>query len=147
MMQVRRATISGMNPHVMKFVDSVINHSVEHLHMSDVLSQAYKFIEKNPHLLKYEDKTLFEHQKQIFTAFRYKPPANTSMDSKLESMALVPSKLVLYTAPTGTGKTLTPLGLSEGYRIIFIRDNGCKLMVFCVFIINFIDVVISVSVV
>jgi hypothetical protein len=120
MMQVRRATISGMNPHVLKFVDSVINHSVEHLHMSDVLSQAYKFIEKNPHLLKYEDKTLFEHQKQIFTAFRYKPPANTSMDSKLESMALVPSKLVLYTAPTGTGKTLTPLGLSEGYRIIFI---------------------------
>ena len=39
--------------------------------MSDILTQAYEFIEKNPHLLKYEDKTLFEHQKQIFTAFRY----------------------------------------------------------------------------
>ena len=38
----------------------------------------------------------------------------------LEEMAKIPSKLVLYTAPTGTGKTLTPLGLSEGHRIIFI---------------------------
>ena len=28
--------------------------------------------------------------------------------------------MVLYTAPTCTGKTLTPLGLSQGYRIIFI---------------------------
>jgi hypothetical protein len=33
-----------------------------------------------------------------------------------------PSKanLVLYTAPTGTGKTLTPLALSQGYAILFV---------------------------
>ena len=28
--------------------------------------------------------------------------------------------LVLYTAPTGTGKTLTPIGLSKDHRIIFV---------------------------
>jgi hypothetical protein len=28
--------------------------------------------------------------------------------------------LILYTAPTGTGKTLSPIGLSENYRIIFV---------------------------
>ena len=31
-----------------------------------------------------------------------------------------PSKLVLYISPTGTGKTITPIGLSTKYRIIFI---------------------------
>lgn len=30
------------------------------------------------------------------------------------------AKLVLYMAPTGTGKTLTPIGLSEGYKILFV---------------------------
>ena len=29
-------------------------------------------------------------------------------------------KLVLYIAPTATGKTLTPIGLSEKYKIIFL---------------------------
>jgi hypothetical protein len=29
-------------------------------------------------------------------------------------------KLILYIAPTGTGKTLSPIGLSEKYKIIFI---------------------------
>lgn len=28
--------------------------------------------------------------------------------------------MILYTAPTGTGKTLTPIGLSEKYRIVFV---------------------------
>ena len=28
--------------------------------------------------------------------------------------------LVLYTAPTGTGKTLTPIGLATNNRIIFV---------------------------
>lgn len=30
------------------------------------------------------------------------------------------SNLVLYTAPTGTGKTLTPLALSQGYTVLFV---------------------------
>ena len=30
------------------------------------------------------------------------------------------ANLVLYTAPTGTGKTLTPLALSQGYAVIFV---------------------------
>jgi hypothetical protein len=30
------------------------------------------------------------------------------------------SNLVLYTAPTGTGKTLTPLALSQGYAVLFV---------------------------
>jgi hypothetical protein len=70
---------------------------------SQVMHHAHECIEKNPYLFKYADKTLFEHQKQLFHLFRRPDP-----------------KLVFYTAPTGTGKTLSPLGLSEGYRVIFI---------------------------
>ena len=119
-LQLKKATIIDVNPYVSSFIDRVIRATMPRLHMNDVLTQAYAFIEKNPHLLKYEDKTLFEHQKQIFTTFRYTCAANDVLGTKLEMMAKIPSKLVLYTAPTGTGKTLTPLGLSEGHRIIFI---------------------------
>ena len=52
---------------------------------------------------KYEDVVLYEHQKQLFTIFKNPEP-----------------KLVLYVAPTGTGKTLSPIGLANQYRIIFI---------------------------
>ena len=68
-----------------------------------IVHHAYECIEKNPYLFKFADKTLFEHQKQLFHLFQNPEP-----------------KLVFYTAPTGTGKTLSPLGLSEGYRVIFI---------------------------
>ena len=30
------------------------------------------------------------------------------------------ANLILYTAPTGTGKTLTPLALSQGYAVLFV---------------------------
>ena len=46
---------------------------------------------------------LYEHQKEIFTICKQSCP-----------------KIVLYTAPTGTGKTLSPLALSESHKIIFV---------------------------
>jgi hypothetical protein len=73
--------------------------------LSKIVRHAYVFIEQNPYLLDYEDKTLFQHQKQLFSIFRQEEPV---------------SRLVLYIAPTGTGKTLSPLGLSVKYRIIFV---------------------------
>ena len=73
--------------------------------IKEVFSRSPEFIEKNKYLLKYEDVSLFAHQKQLFTLF------------KKESSS---PKLVLYTAPTGTGKTLSPIGLSKIMRIIFV---------------------------
>jgi hypothetical protein len=46
---------------------------------------------------------LYEHQKEIFSLCKNPNP-----------------KLILYMAPTGTGKTLTPIALSEQYKIIFV---------------------------
>ena len=77
---------------------------------------AHTIIEKNPHLLRFENKTLYDHQKQLFQL--YKCTEDTE-DTKCTG-GMNKSKLVLYTAPTGTGKTMSPLGLSNGYRIIYI---------------------------
>jgi hypothetical protein len=68
-----------------------------------LLSMSYEIIEQNDYLLKYADETLYDHQKQLFTLCKRPAP-----------------KLILYIAPTGTGKTLSPLGLSEQFKIIFV---------------------------
>ena len=121
LLQIKKSTIYGVNEYVVKFVDIIIQQLLHKVHMNDVLTQSYQFIEKNHHLLKYADKILFDHQKQIYISFRYRQPApDDTVATKLEYMSTVGPKLVLYTAPTGTGKTLTPLGLSVGHRIIFI---------------------------
>jgi hypothetical protein len=105
LMQVLKNQIADVNIYVRSFIDNLITSTQLTLSMEDVLSKSYEFIEKNPHLLKFADQELFDHQKQIFKLFSDEP--NTA-------------KLVLYTAPTGTGKTLTPVGLAHGHRIIFI---------------------------
>jgi hypothetical protein len=71
--------------------------------MKTMLSCGQQLIEKNVYLLKYADETLYDHQKQLFTLCK-QPSA----------------KLILYIAPTGTGKTMSPLGLSEKFRVIFV---------------------------
>lgn len=120
-MQIRKSNIRGINKYIISFLDKVIDVVLPKVRMNDVINQAYTFIEKNPAILKYQDITLFQHQKDIFKTFNYSIVDNNDpISNKLEAQDKKGSKLVLYTAPTGTGKTLTPLGLSEGYRIIFI---------------------------
>ena len=103
--QLKRCAIPHINKYVSEFVDLVIKLANEMTSIACVIHRAYEFIEKNPTLLKYEDATLFQHQKQLFSIFKQKPST---------------PKLVLYIAPTGTGKTLSPIGLSEQFRVIFI---------------------------
>jgi len=105
LIQLKKSTIPLLNGLVLEFVDFVIHYTKDNLNIKDVMNQAYSFIEKNPYLIKYEDRSLFDHQKQLFTVFKRK----TS-----------PANLVLYIAPTGTGKTLSPIGLAENHRIIFV---------------------------
>lgn len=105
LVQLKKATVPLLNCFAMAFVESVIDFTKDNLNIMDVMGQAYLFIEKNPYLLKYEDKSLFDHQKKLFTIFKNrKSQAN----------------LVLYIAPTGTGKTLSPIGLAQEHRVIFV---------------------------
>ncbi len=103
LIQLKKNKISNVNENVLKFVDDLIAFTKHNTNIYDVINEAYNFIEKNPYLLKYDDITLFPHQKELFTITKKNTP-----------------KLVLYIAPTGTGKTLSPIGLSQKYKIIFI---------------------------
>uniref|UniRef100_A0A6C0H2M6 Uncharacterized protein n=1 Tax=viral metagenome TaxID=1070528 RepID=A0A6C0H2M6_9ZZZZ len=103
LLQLKKATIRDINQFIINFVDTVIEYAESLTKISEIITNAYEFIEKNTYLLKYEDKTLFPHQKDLFRICRNKTP-----------------KLILYAAPTGTGKTISPIGLSESNRVIFV---------------------------
>jgi hypothetical protein len=105
LLQLKRASVRNINAYVTEFMNRVIQQAEEKTDISNIVDNAYDFIEKNPYLMKYEDKVLFEHQKRLFT---------------LCKNHRTQSKLILYTAPTGTGKTLSPIGLATDYRIIFV---------------------------
>lgn len=104
LIQVKKASVLHLNKYVKDFVDRVIQNTQSMVSLDQVLNQAHHFIEKNPYLLKFEDRTLFQHQKQLFSVLR-----------DVQS-----PKLVLYIAPTGTGKTLSPIGLADKNRVIFV---------------------------
>jgi len=111
LIQLKKTSVPHMNQYVMNFVECIIQYGNSITKTSEIITNAYDFIERNTYLLKYEDKCLFNHQKELFTICK--------KEKKNEIQTFHP-KLILYTAPTGTGKTLSPLGLSEGYRIIFV---------------------------
>jgi ATP-dependent 26S proteasome regulatory subunit len=85
---------------------SLIEKYQDEVDYEDIFANISDVIERNDYLLRYADMALYEHQKRIFSLFN---------KEKMRS-----PKLVLYVAPTGTGKTLTPIGLAEKYRIIFV---------------------------
>ena len=100
-----------------KFIDNLTRKVLEilsdEIEINDLIENGVDLIEKNTNLLKYGDLMLYEHQKEIFTVFKNTGP-----------------KLILYMAPTGTGKTLTPLALSEHKKVIFVcaaRHVGLQL--------------------
>ena len=105
LLQLRKATITNINKYVTEITNKFVDIISTHTNISNIIENAYEFIEQNKYLLKYEDKSLFSHQKDLFTFCKNNYGK---------------SKLVLYTAPTGTGKTLSPIGLSNQYRIIFV---------------------------
>jgi hypothetical protein len=105
LIQLSKASIHNVNQHVLDFINRVITVANSKTDLSVIVKEAYSFIEQNKHLLEYEDKVLFPHQKQLFSIFNEER---------------VMPRLVLYIAPTGTGKTLSPIGLSVKYKIIFV---------------------------
>ncbi len=95
--------IEHVNTHVVAFVKHLLELCEDDLDVFHFIKYSEYYIEKNHLCTKYQDIGLYEHQKQIFTHCKVPNP-----------------KLILYIAPTGTGKTLTPIGLSEKHKIIFV---------------------------
>lgn len=102
---LKKTSIANTNAYVKKFVDLVLQEYQTDHSPVDVLFHSYECIEKNPYLIAYEDRTLFPHQKRLFQIVK------SNRDTP---------KLILYIAPTGTGKTLSPIALSQEHRVIFV---------------------------
>jgi hypothetical protein len=111
LIQLRTIQVTNVNKHVLDFIDICLNYvNTRPLVLSSVLYNAYECIEKNPNIYKYGDISLYDHQKRLFSLFR----------KACEEQYYACSKLVLYIAPTGTGKTLSPIGLIYNHRVIFV---------------------------
>jgi hypothetical protein len=95
--------VDKVNKFLKEIIATFIKKYEGDVNLLHIVHNSCEFIEKNPNILKYSDLTLYDHQKEIYTAIKSPKP-----------------KLVLYIAPTGTGKTLTPLGLSQQYKVIFV---------------------------
>ena len=95
--------IKHVNSIFLNIIQTHINNISKKVTPIQLLRASQLAIEKNDKLLKYADERLFEHQRKLFTYCNQPNP-----------------KLISYVAPTGTGKTLSPLGLAEKHRILFV---------------------------
>jgi len=105
LIHIKNNSVPHLNTHVLHFVHWVIDLGIQKTNIREVFDNAHLFIEKNKYIFKYQDITLYDHQKQLFSVFRNRPST---------------PRLVLYSAPTGTGKTMSPLGLASEYKIVFV---------------------------
>lgn len=107
LIQTNKAKLINKNSFVQLFINCIIEYALnndKHI-FRYIIENAQENIEKNKHIIEYSDMVLYEHQRKLFSLFH-------NINS--------PPRLVLYLAPTGTGKTMSPLGLSNQYRIIFV---------------------------
>ena len=105
LIQIKKASITNKNKYVATLADNFVNHILKNAETKDFVYKSPEIIEKNMDILKYADKELFSHQKQLFSIVKTQKAS---------------PKLILYTAPTGTGKTLSPIGLTHSFKVIFV---------------------------
>ena len=105
LIQIKKASITNKNKYVATLADNFVNHILKNAETKDFVYKSPEIIEKNMDVLKYADKELFSHQKQLFSIVKNQKTS---------------PKLILYTAPTGTGKTLSPIGLTHSFKVIFV---------------------------
>lgn len=106
---LRRLTIQSVNRFLLEKIDQYLAKAdvASQESIRDVFANSTTYIERNSALMEYADETLYSHQRDLFGVFG---------DKRQRSVP----KCVLYMAPTGTGKTLSPIGLSQEYRVIFV---------------------------
>lgn len=94
-----------INRYIINFVSYIINKFEEKINIIDLIHETPKILENNEFLNYFKDYTLYEHQKKLFSFC---------------SQNINVPKIITYIAPTGTGKTLSPIGLSSEYKVIFL---------------------------
>tara|TARA_Y100000389_G_scaffold186663_1_gene207257 strand:+ start:671 stop:3076 length:2406 start_codon:yes stop_codon:yes gene_type:complete len=97
-------SVDNFNVILRKKISGVLDILSQNIDFVNLIYNGQEIIEHNRLLLKYADEELYHHQKQLLTIFK---------NSKTPQM-------VLYIAPTGTGKTMSPIGLLGGKKVIFV---------------------------
>jgi len=92
-----------LNAYIAEFVKSILDKYADIMDIVQFLEQTEKYVETNS-IYDYKPLQLYEHQKAIFSLCK----------------DLTTPKLCFYRAPTSSGKTLTPIGISETNRGIFV---------------------------
>ncbi len=111
-------TYSHLNVHLKKYVDATLEYFKSNIELIKYVKYYSKIMKELRVYNNFKSIQLFNHQKNIISTC--KRPG---------------SKLVLYQAPTGTGKTLTPLALVKNHRIIFVcaaKHIGMQLAKCCI---------------
>lgn len=101
--RLMKINVPTVNRILNDIVQVFLNNYESQVDLLYLVKNSSTIVEKNRTVLNYENMTLYNHQKDIYTTIKQPGP-----------------QLVLYIAPTGTGKTLTPIGLSEQYKVIFV---------------------------
>ena len=95
---IRNRTVPGVHAILRRCVDRMVELLDAEVPVASIVANAGDIIERNP--------ALYEHQAKVLDACR--PGAD------------VPPRLILFTAPTGTGKTVSPAGVSVLKRVVFV---------------------------
>ena len=116
--QLLNNSIVGINIFVKNFIDFIIEKFESRIDKYKLIKKAYTYIEKNKEIFRFDDIKLYEHQNQLFKTVKRST-----------------NKLILYQAPTGTGKTMSPIGLAKGKKVIFTcaaKHIGLQLAKACI---------------
>ena len=116
--QLLKNNVRNINIFVLKFTEYIIETYKTQINKVNLIKHSCEYIEKNEDVFKYGDIKLYEHQSKLF-----------------KSVKRDGSKLILYQAPTGTGKTMSPVGLAAGKKVIFTcaaKHIGLQLAKACI---------------
>ena len=116
--QLIKNNVSNINIFVLNFIEYILTKYEPIIDKSKLIKNSLDIIEKNTEVFKFKDIELYSHQKRLFTSVKREG-----------------AKLVLYQAPTGTGKTLSPVGLASGKKVIFTcaaKHIGLQLAKACI---------------
>jgi hypothetical protein len=119
LLQLSKKKIRHVNYLLLKFVNYTLDTFKNEINIPHLIKNSHKYIEENHLLTEYNDINLFSHQKKMF-----------DLISKNKN-----PKMVLYQAPTGTGKTMTPVGLVNEKILIFTcaaKHVGLQLAKSCI---------------
>lgn len=105
-----QTSVLHVNRHVVQWLRGWMAASEGQIDVTYIVTHAHECLEVNATMHAYADLSLYQHQRDLFATVKRPGP-----------------KLVCYMAPTGTGKTLSPIALTEpqgpegrSYRVLFV---------------------------